>query len=290
MNSPLQAAATVDDLLRIDDPAIPYAFPQIFHGQGWRARMRFRGKLKLLKQLDADLRAMLHEGERVVLVTWGIEYSFVEAWFMGLWSYLLNRRAIVMTSKRMLVLQISSRRKLLKLKSQVRYEAIRKVPKGRLRLVLQKGRSVLFTAVPGPDRKLVRKALEHFRANLAAATGASRENLCPHCYAAVDGFPASCAACGGAFKSPRKAALLSLLLPGLGDLYLGLRSLAVVELLGAGALWAVVINGMLVAETAEGAAPVGVMALVMALPIFAFVHGIDALVTAHTARKGIYPA
>ncbi len=59
-------------------------------------------------------------GEGVEFVSWGIEYALLEYYFMGFWAYSLNRRAVVLTDQRILLLQIDSRRRVRELKSEVR--------------------------------------------------------------------------------------------------------------------------------------------------------------------------
>lgn len=298
MTSLLQAATGYESLLQVNDPKVPYRFDQIFQGEGMRARRLSRQRFQLLRRLEEDLGRMLEPGEQIEYVSWGVEYSFVEAYFMGLWHYLLNRRAVLLTDRRILLLQIDSRRRLRELKYQIRYDAIRRFARGTfgyLGLELLDKQKVLLTGLPRADRKAIRARIEqrleaHGSASAArAAHGAGKENLCPHCFRPVHGLPERCGACAGAFKSGARAGWLSLALPGLGDIYLGHRALGVVELLGAVCLWAIVL-GNTFAGTGEPAAAAGVAIAVPAFFLFVMMHGVDGWITRRTGLKGIYPA
>lgn len=292
MDIALQGASRGEDLIALDDARGPYAFAKIFEPKGWGARRRNRGKLLALQSLDATLSLMLHDGERVVCVTLGQEYSFVESFFMGLWALLLNRRALLLTTERMLVLQVSRKYELLELKSQIRYGAINKVAVsfGRsLTLKFKKGRAVIFNGLQRASKKELAAALEGLRRGAPPANAEGREHLCAHCYEPIAKLVATCPKCRGTFKSPRKAALLSLALPGLGDLYLGHRWLGAVEVLGALLTWGVLGAAFAAAlldpktELAD-VAGAGIALALLVIPL----HGLDAAVTGFTARKGLY--
>jgi hypothetical protein len=101
-----------------------------------------------------------------------------------------------------------------------------------------------------------------------------REHICPACFEPLPAKLESCNKCMAAFKTPKKAMLRSLVLPGWGDIYLGHRVLGFLELIGALMVWFIVI-----ALFADGAIATGVFFLV-------FCNGLDALLTLHMARKG----
>jgi hypothetical protein len=298
MPSLLEAATSFDALLRLSDPRLPYRFDRIFSGEGFFARRLSKQRFALLRRLDGELQRMLESGEKVEYLSWGIEYSFVEAYFLGLWHTLLNRRAVVLTNRRILLLQVSSRRRLLDLKSHVRYEAVQGFTKGALGVLalrLRNGQRVTLTGMPRRDRKALRARIGEYLAdpgNALRAGGASgRQNLCPHCYATVTGFPERCPRCAGGFKSGARAGWLSLVLPGLGDWYLGHRALGTIELAGALALWALLLPGLgaSVAEQADDTARWITLAVGAAI-LFSVAHVPDAWITRRTGRKGLYPA
>ena len=103
------------------------------------------------------------------------------------------------------------------------------------------------------------------------------ENLCPSCFVPLGKGLTSCPQCRAHFKEPKKAFLRSLLLPGLGDMYLGHIFLGLLELLGAVLVWAVVISLVLSGE--EGA-------LFIALFLLVFYNVMDGLLAYHMGKKG----
>lgn len=292
MEALLRSASDPSDLVHVSDERLPYRFDRVFRGGGWWARRLDRARLKLLRSVDASVRPLLAPEERVEAVTWGIEYSLVEHWLMGLWSLLLNRRAILATDRRLLLLQIDSRRRVRELRSQVRFAAVQRVARGSLgvlSLALKDRSRLVLTGMPRRDRRGLREQVQRgVEAARALPPVAGRENLCPHCGQRVAGFPERCSQCAKGFKSGSRAGWLSLLLPGLGDLYLGHRGLGVCELGGALLLWAFFGTGLL--TSLQGGELGALEAGVAAGFVFVLVHGADALITRRVGRKGIYPA
>jgi len=293
MEAILNSVSDPSDLLNVSDASLPYRFEKIFCAQGFGAKRLERKRLKLMKAIDPQVKRLLAPGEKVLFVSWGVHYSFVEQYFMGLWAHLVNRRALVFTDRRILTLQINSHRKVLDLKAQLRYPAIESLAKrtwGYLGLVLQNGKRVNLTSIPRQDRKaiqsLVQGKLDAGRATAPVLVG--MENLCPNCGRRVMGFPERCSQCAQAFKSGKRAGWLSLAFPGLGDLYLGHRWLGATEIFGALVAWALVAAPFAwaaFAETGSWIEPAGV-----AGGLFALVHGSDFWITRRMGLKGIYPA
>ncbi len=289
MHPRLRSANRFQDLLvrRADDD--PYVFASIFDNETWRARRLSIKKLKLLREIDPSLRAILAPGEKVHFVTMGNGVSFWESYFLGWVAYAINRRAIILTDHRILLLQIDRKLRPHTFRSQMRYLSIDSVtwPRfGNLRVKMRNKKTRLFSYLPRRDRVplrefIKRKQLE-FRGYRPEALDA--EDLCPRCHRPVDGRPRQCPNCRAGFKSPVKAALLSLLFPGLGDLYLGHRGFAALEIVGAALAWL----GVLLATMTPTISFAG--KVTAAVWVLLFVHGLDALATRHVARKGLYPA
>jgi hypothetical protein len=86
--------------------------------------------------------------------------------------------------------------------------------------------------------------------------------------------------------------LRSFLFPGLGDLYLGHRAVAVFEMLGAVLVWLhLVVAPLIGAPDADGnVVKMDVVNWVNAIVVLAIIHGIDAAATRHFALKGHHPA
>lgn len=263
----------------------PFVLETILDRSTWGARRLSRKKVKLMSAIEGKVRSILAEGERVRYLTFGSGNSFWESYWLGWAAYFLNQRAILLTDRRMILLQIDSRRRPRDLVTQIRYPSIRKVKRtilGNTRLDLGDGNRKVFASVPKQDRTFLQKLTSWIDASLAPDTG-GWEDLCPHCYGRVEGRPESCPACGGGIKSARKAGLLSLLFPGLGDIYLGHWKFAILEMLFAAFVW-------LVAMIPDPAFPLTMEGyLLVAGLIVVFIHGPDAIATWYVGRKGLYP-
>lgn len=296
MVSPFAVARRYEDILVRPPRESPYDFQRIFRTDSWGARRLSKQKFKLLRKVDPQIRAMLHEGERVYYVTWGVEYSILEGLLLGWVMFLMNRRAFVFTTQRVLLIQVGSRHNPLELRAQIRYPAIEKVKSslgGNLKISFANGKSVVFASMPRRDRKFIQELTRTLAAEVGNAASpdafAATENLCPHCYVEVAGFPHACEACRKPFKSARTAGLLSFLFPGVGDVYLGHRGFGTMEILGAGLVWLSVLLPVVVPLEGQPALSTAEFGATAAM-LFGFMHGVDALFTRHIGRKGIYPA
>jgi hypothetical protein len=290
MDIALQGASKPEELIPLDDPRGHYAFGKIFEKPGWRTRRRNRDRLKLLQNLDGPLSEMLHDGERVTCVAWGTEYSLLEEYFLRVWAHYMNRRALLLTNERILVLQISSGKKLLALKSQLRYCAIKKLKTSWLGMVLitpKQGKRLELARIPGAVRKSFTPAIESLRKSAHVSNVVTREHLCPHCYEPIVELVPACPKCRGTFKSARRARWLSFLFPGAGDLYLGHRWLGGFQVAGGLLVWTTLLAG--VGADFDGSAQAATAAAITLAIAFLLLHGVDAWVTGHTASKGLYP-
>jgi len=275
------------ELLGRPDPEGPYDFAAIFADKTWRDRRLSKKRFKLLKRIDPQIREMLAEDERVRAITWGTAVSFWESYWLGWMSYYLNQRALIVTDRRVLLIQIDSRRRPRELRDQLRYQAIDEIKRtllGNTKIKMRSGKTRVFSRVPGRDRAALQQVLRDLRGRIGPDHAIQDiEHLCPFCFNVVAGHPSTCVACGGSFKSPRRATLLSLAFPGLGDLYLGHRKFGVFELLVAVFVWvSVLIPDPQYQRTALGL-------LVGAVVLIVLMHGGDAVGTRFIARKGIYP-
>lgn len=263
----------------------PFALETILDHSTWRARRLSKKKVKLMTRIEGRVRSILGEGERVRYVTFGSGNSFWESYWLGWAAYYLNQRAILLTDRRIILLQIDSRRRPRALVSQIRYPSIRRVKRtllGNTRLDLGDGTRKVFAYVPKRDRKFLQKLTNWSDASLTPDSG-GWEDLCPHCYVRVQGRPTTCPSCGGGIKSALRAGLLSLLFPGLGDIYLGHWKFAILEMLVAAVIWI----GALVPDPEYPLTAGGYV--FMALLIVVIFHGADAIATGYVGRKGLYP-
>ncbi len=290
MHPTLSQASNFRDLIALEGHDAPYVYSAVFPSSTFRERSASRKRFKLLQRVDEELRAMLHEGERIYFRTSGVTVSFWESYFLGLIMYYINRRAIVLTSERIMLLQINSQRKPRELRAQIQYPAIAKVKRtllGYTKLRFQRGKPLVFTYIPKTDRKVLAEVIERTQREQASLeSGTSTiEDLCPHCYQVVSGRPLICPHCNKRFKSAARAGWLSLIFPGLGDFYIGHRKFAIVEIVVASLVWLIFLVPDPSVKSLTGA-----QLAVGALFIIVVFHGFDALATWYIARRGIYPA
>ncbi len=291
MHPTLQLVDRFEELLTRQDAQLPYDFPTMFPTDGFWARRASQRKLGFLRKVDEPLRAMLHPDERVLFFTHAVAHSFWESYLLGFPMYYLNRRVLVLTTERLILVQIDSRRRPRELRAQVplgAVEGFRRTLLGNTVMRLRSGQRYVFVRVPRRDRKRLIELIAGAQTRAAASAGAGLQQLCPWCFQVVEGHPVECPACHGAFKSWRKAGLLSLLFPGLGDVYLGHTRFAVLEILVAGLFWLSILLAI-VAPDPQAPLSAGDIAST-AFTGFLLLHGGDCLGTFHIAKKGHYPA
>ncbi len=287
MHQLIATAERFEELVQRGRDGTPYDYATMFPADGFWARRASRQRFALLRKIDESLRAMLRPEERVVFLTRGVLSSFAESYLVGSVIYYVNRRAIVLTTERIILMEIDGRQRPGALRSQVPLRAIerfRRTGLGNTMLKLADGAKYVFAYVRRRDRQALVE-LTPAAAARATATGASGglEHLCPRCFKPLAGPLVRCPHCGGGLKSQRKAAALSLLFPGLGNIYLGHRGLGAFEMLVGAVIWA----GNLGAPGVLSS-PSALLATVIVIVTFA--HGLDAAATLHIAKKGYYPA
>jgi hypothetical protein len=291
----VELAKNYEELLGPSVAASPYEFATLFKAEGFMGKRRCKQRLKLLKAVDFKLRHILERGEKVHFITTGTTVGMTERFLAGWIAYYLDRRILVFTSRRVLLLLVSARQQPMDLVSQLPYANIAGVKStwgGMCTIKLLNRVEFNFQHIPAPDRKF----LVDFLADIVQLTNApfehtrAIENLCPHCYTFIPDFPRSCSSCKGEFKSSRMAGFLSLLFPGLGGFYLGHRLTATVELLGTVALWVTVVGLPFLGVSNFFPRPLDTGYWMTIATVILIVHGIDSLVTHHFARKGIYPS
>lgn len=244
-----------------------------------------RLKLKLLKAVQPVLSELLKEDEQVRRIAAGTAYYPVELIFGNGWlTVLYNRYVLVATDKRLVAINTNYKmNKPMHYFFQYPFQEIKKVSGGlfgtRLVLSRKKGKRRIFGAI---KRRLGMEMKAYIKANIDGSplidpAAALRDFLCPVCFAPLPGKLQACPQCRASFKTPRKAALRSLLLPGLGDIYLGHRFLGSMEILGSVIVWFVVL-GLLITGDPEQVA--------IGLIILLLVNGADSLLTLHMAKKG----
>jgi predicted Zn finger-like uncharacterized protein len=264
------------------------ASPQLDYGEIFKPKKNGRYKsglnkykLKVLKSVQGILEKVLNEEERVLRIASGTAYHPAELLFgNGYLTTIYNRYAILGTNQRAILINIDHRMKrTTNYLFQLPYHNLKKVVLssllGRITFKMMKGKKRIFTGIKRAAARELSSFFKERKENSAEASssGEVMENLCPSCFASLGAGLIKCTRCERKFKEPSKAMFRSLLLPGLGDLYLGQRFLGILEILGSVLVWAFVIGNLL-----EGR-----YAILFLLVIF---NGIDGLLTRHMAQKG----
>jgi len=166
---------------------------------------------------------------------------------------------------------------------QMFYGEIKSVKRGLfgsgLMLYREKGKHRSFQQV----KRSISKELKQFimdrkdSSNRVSAETEPQGNLCPACFVPLKKGLIQCPLCQARFKEPKKALFRSLLLPGLGDMYLGHRGLGIFELMGSIILWMAVIVSLLPGE-AQNFYGFAIILLIY--------NGVDGMLTHHMAKKG----
>jgi predicted Zn finger-like uncharacterized protein len=239
-------------------------------------------KLKVLKSVQGILEKVLNEEERVLRVGSGFAYYPTEFFFgNGYLTMLYNRYAILCTNQRALLINIDYRmRRPTNYVFQVPYQKLKKITMSSvfswLSFKIGKGKNRTLTGIKrAAARELSLFLKERTKENHADTASLDRllVNLCPSCFTPLPTGLFMCTHCEQEFKDPKKAMLRSLLMPGLGDLYLGHRFLGIMEIIGSAIVWAIVILNLLEGQYAI-------------LILLGIVNGMDALLTYHMAKKG----
>jgi hypothetical protein len=243
---------------------------------------RDRKRARILREAEPVLRRALGPLEVVRYATNGVRQ--LTGWLLtvGSMNPFANRTTLVLTDKRVLLIHTDWRQRPRMFASQLPLE----------RIVATTGRHSYVFIRSGREQLMfhgVRRSETHHLRSLLASTSAGEggwQNLCPRCFTPIDGAPEACSKCGERFKSFKKAALRSLIFPGLGDFYLGYRGYALLEVLGAGALWGIFLTTLIPALRLTGAE--GIKLALPMLALIAVVHAGDAWLTRHKARMGLH--
>jgi hypothetical protein len=254
-------------------------FPDVRNG---RIKRRDRKRAEMLRKAEPVLQRVLSPVEVVRFATNGVRQL---TWWLltaGSMNPFANRTTLVLTDRRVLLIHTDSKQRPRMFANQLPLDRIRATTGRNSYIFIKTGREqLMFHGVKRSEARQLRGLLES-----TASKKGGWQNLCPRCFSATDGAPISCEKCGEGFKSPKKAALRSLVFPGLGDFYLGYRKYAVLEMLGAGLLWALFLSTLVPAvrnRGFEGALVAGPLFALIAL-----IHVGDALLTRAKARTGLH--
>lgn len=261
------------------------AFEQVFSPDskgGYRNRKN-KFKVKILLAVSQVLEKILIDGERVMRLGKGTAYYPAELIFGNGWlTMMYNHYAILATNQRIVLININSRMKdTTQYLFQVPYQDVKKVKRGLLfgSLVLHRmtGKRRVFTQMKRHISKELGDFIMERKERVETVPEKLLENICPSCFVPLENGLTHCPSCEAHFKEPKKASLRSLLLPGLGDFYLGHRALGVMELIGSIMMWAYALVLILFGEKS------GLFVAVFLLLLY---NGMDAVLTYFMAKKG----
>lgn len=280
------------ELLEIKDGDSPYLFNEIISQDGFSKKRLAKRKLKLLKTIDPVVRKILKPGEQVFYITDGIRSSTFEQFFIGWVVYYYNYMAFVFTSDRIILIHLKKINRRGTFIGEVNYTDLQKIKtsfSGSITLKFKNKKSLIFSRVPKLDRKYVKEFLSNTlveQQTIVDKQGKSLVNLCPQCFTKVDGHPERCLNCLQEFKSSKKAGILSFIMPGLGDIYLGSKGLGILELIGMVYVWLIFIAAAVEEQEAGGDVLAVSIVFLIILGIF---HFLDAMKSLYLGKKGIYP-
>lgn len=272
------------------NPGGPYDWAQLFpKTAGLGTGGDIKRRVQMLQSVEPRLGFLLFPGERIEFVTRGALNSLVEQYFMGLWSIMVNRTLFLFTNMRLILLNCDGKGRAKTLMWQIPYDRMRKYGSGTFSAAVKiktvGGQAFTFIQVPSKDRKRLKEymiaRLAHTQQQgLPFPSHADRDPLCCQCATPLPKAAPACHECGDQMMNPTTPALLSLMLPGLGHLYMGHRMMSMIEMFWFAIL---VANMVLLVAKAGGAG------LVVAVPVILIANGIDSLVTLHVAKKGAMP-
>ncbi len=263
---------------------------------GYFARRANERRAKLLRELSSLLVTALEPSEAIRFASRGYLYSTMEFLLSGhVAAMQTNQVALILTDRRLLWLQVDSKGRPKDLKNQVRLERIRRVSgswTGQWTLETVSREKLGFNSIPRADRKAL-VALIPGSPNAQREAAKSVEHLCPVCIRVVLGPVGSIEkcpnpACRIPFRSPKKAAWLSALVPGVGDLYLRHFAFGALEFVGSIAVLCVALFAVATALVRRDSESF-VMAAILGGFLVALPRILDFALTLHMGRKGIVP-
>jgi predicted Zn finger-like uncharacterized protein len=240
---------------------------------------------KNITAVHGVLEKILKAGERAKKICWGTAYYPSEILFgNGFLTMLYNRYVMVATDLRLLFINVNYRmNRPAHYFFQLPFQDIKRMKRGIF------GKNLTFYKLKtkrrhfmGVKSYLSKEMIRFVTHNMGTSLPDGRvqgqpEDLCPACFDPLEKGLVRCTHCWAEFKKPRRAFLRSLLLPGLGDFYLGHRFLGVLEITGSAVVWFAAVS------LSFTGVPVNIM---ISAGLLLWVNGLDGLLTYHMAKKG----
>lgn len=296
IDQPITAADRLRELNLPLSSKINYQLDSVFPVlTGWFANGKIKKKYKLIKQAEATLEEVLRPGEEVLYVAKGVQYSFWEQYFLGIWAQMINQTVFVLTNARLLLFHTNTKGKPKDMYWMIYYSQIVQFKAswfgGALVVKLKDGKTFKFAGFTGLDKKqmpMVFKAAAaiYQERGFDPPVSQSRENLCSYCCKVIPKGDVICHSCGAEYWKPRDVALRSLIFPSWGDFVMRHYIIAFVELIGYAVWWFIV--GTLIVHALTSGQPEAMIAALVGLGLlFAFAHIPDSILTYYIASKGL---
>ena len=272
-----------EELKALLPQSIAVRFAEMFPATGkGRVSRRDRRRAEMLRKAEPVLKLALGPTEVVRFATNGVRQLMWWLLTAGSMNPFANRTTLVLTDKRILLIHTDWKQRPRMFANQLPLDRVRDTSGRNSYIFIRTGKEqLMFHGVRRSEAAHVRQLLES-----TSSKKGGWQNLCPRCFAPTDSAPPACEKCGEVFKSPKKAALRSLLFPGLGDFYLGYKKYALVEMAGAATLWGIFVTTLVPAVRARG-----VEGALVAAPLFALIaliHLGDAVLTRAKAMTGLH--
>ena len=272
-----------EELKALLPASIAVRFAEMFPGtRKGRIRRRDRKRAEMLRKVEPVLKRALAPTEVVRFATNGVRQLMWWLLTAGSMNPFANRTTLVLTDKRVLLIHTDWKQRPRMFANQLPLDRIRDTSGRNSYIFIRTGREqLMFHGVRRNEAQHLRGMLES-----TASKQGGWQNLCPRCFAVADSAATACEKCGEEFKSPKKAALRSLIFPGLGDFYLGYRKYAILEITGVAVLWALFVTTLVPAAQAKG-----IEGALVAAPLFgllALIHVGDAILTRAKAKTGLH--
>ena len=295
-DQPITAADRLRELNLPLNSKINYKLDSMFPVlTGWFVNSAIKKKYKLVKESESTLEQVLRPGEEVLYVGKGVQYSFWEQYFLGVWANLINQTVFVLTNARLLLFHTNTKGKPKDMYWMIYYSQIVHLKKswfgGAVVVKLKDGKTFKFGGFTGQDKKqmpLVFKpaSASYQERGFDPPVSQSRENLCLYCFKIVPKGEVICHSCGAEYWKPRDVALRSLIFPSWGDFVMRHYIIAVMELIGY-AVWWFIVGTLIVHSFSRGDPDALVVSLTALGVLFAFAHIPDAVLTYYIANKGL---
>jgi hypothetical protein len=205
---------------------------------GFFGARRLRRRIATVEGVSEVLRRGLEPGEVVRRAAVGVLHGFREQLYAGEFASSILRSAVVVTDRRVLLIDVDRRGAPRDVKNQVRFPEVRRAGMrfGVVSLELADGSTLKYRRIPSADQAWLAAGIQAqaLVTGVGAHAAAARSSTCARL---VCGWPGQAGAalacpeptCRTQFRDPGKAVRLSLLAPGLGSYYLGYRAIGTLE-------------------------------------------------------------